>query len=215
MLATVDNIKAAVREILDEIGINDALFLGGSDQSNLDVIIASKIEDAIRHIYLVADEQFLEPSMKQQELDPTTSLSTGVARLSMELDGKFLRLVSAQADEWLYPVREYIPESDSRYPTLFNRYSTGTPERPKAGMRYSGGKRYLDLYGVTRKQFATVEYVLLPNTKETNFPVYDQCYRPILYYIAGLVLLTYKDEHADSLFNIALNEVGANIPQNQ
>ena len=43
---------------------------------------------------------------------------------------------------------------------------------------------------------------------EEKVSVSDRLVQALVYYIAGLTLLTYKDEHADSMFNQALVLMG-------
>lgn len=291
MATKVSDIKNAVKAALDEIGVNDASFLAGVDNVNLDKLIESKIDDAIQMIYQSADEALLDTQSvtaqavkticKTEDIIPTGEDEDGPNRrvtvdpvVRVYLSGSFLRFVSARitglskvekqegtADvktaipghEWPYPVYQFIPSTSPEYAKLKNRYTTGTEERPKVGMAITPSitvgtetltsVRTLELYSLTDVE--SIEYVFDDEHTSTfefeaevdcqvifkrsrtasggadvtgdndTYNIGPKLLRPVIYCIAGLVLQAWKDEHADSMINIAMTMAGVDMRNQQ
>ena len=276
MATKVKDIKNAVKAALDEIGVNDASFLAGVDNVNLDKLIESKIDDAIQMIYQSADEALLDTESVEDEYVETTTVHDTAREIvfagpvvKVYLTDKFLRFVSARITkltlttvlpdnptplivdmhhEWAYPVYQFIPSTSADYAKLKNPYTTGTEERPKAGFTITPSVeigsdtltsvRTLELYSLTDTQVDKeddTEYEFkaevdcqviyrrertLPSDNSTasdndTYEIGPKLLRPVIYYIAGLVLQAWKDEHADSMINIALTMAGVDTRNQQ
>ena len=59
---SVSDIVSEVKICIDEIGLNDAEFLGTQDNEEMDTIIKSKISEALRFVNGNADWGLLEPN---------------------------------------------------------------------------------------------------------------------------------------------------------
>ena len=279
MATKVLDIKNAVKAALDEIGVNDASFLAGVDNVNLDKLIESKIDDAIQMIYQSADEALLDTESVEDKYVETTTEEDVIQQtrwitfagpvVKVYLTDKFLRFVSARITkltltiaipdnpapfivdmhhEWAYPVHQFIPSTSADYAKLKNPYTTGTEERPKVGFTITPSVtigsdtltsvRTLELYSLTDTQVDKeddTEYEFkakvdcqviyrrertLPSGSSTasdndTYEIGPKLLRPVVYYIAGLVLQAWKDEHADSMINIALTMAGVDTRNQQ
>lgn len=206
---SVDTIVSDVRVCLDEIGINEAELIGGTDSRDMDDIIKSKIPDAIRYVYLNADLALISPSFKSGEAG---SDRNGMVAIS--IDNTFLRLVYAKLEDWAFSATEAIMHTDKRYATLKNPITTGYPDNPKAAICEDDGgvQRTLELYSSAIKG-GNVEYIYgyidNPSMVGDKYNIDDKVYRAVVYHAAGLTLLTFKDAHADAMFNMALTLMGA------
>lgn len=288
MAVTVGDIKSAVSEILDEIGVNDASFITGADNANVDTLIESKIDDAIQMIYMSADEALLDTEAvdstyihtdntvevleTQIQTEPDRKVSVGPV-VKVYLTDKFVRFVSARitnlykvtkqpshddvkvvipGHEWSYPVYQFIPSTSPEYAKLKNPYTTGTEERPKVGFTITpsviidgsniGALRTLELYSLTNVENITYKRIASQitfefeatadcqviykreRTKPTGataasdndtYNIGEKLIRPVMYCIAGLVLQAWRDEHADSMLNIALTMAGVDVRNQQ
>lgn len=206
---SVDTIVSDVRICLDEIGINEAELIGGTDSGDMDDIIKSKIPDAIRYVYLNADLALISPSTITGK---ETSDRNGMVTIS--IPNTFLRLVYAKLEDWAFSATEAIMHTDKRYATLKNPITTGYPDNPKAAIYEGDGDvdRKLELYSSAIKGGDvgyTYGYIDTPSMAGGNYNVDDKVYRAVVYHAAGLTLLTYKDAHADAMFNMALTLMGA------
>lgn len=198
----VDSIVADVKVCFDEIGLNDAEFLTGTDNAEMDTIITSKIGDALRFVGLHADVGYLEPTV----IDESVTAENGV--VDYELPDDFLRLIYARLSDWLFAVTEPIFYTEKEYATLKNPITTGYPDNPKVAIT---ADKHLELYTTKSSDVKlTFGYIGEAKPNDNNkWPIPDKLHRAIIYYIAGLTLLTYKDTHADALLNMAITIMGA------
>lgn len=212
---TESSIVAAVRVCIDEIGINDASWIKGEDDQDMDTIIKSKILDAIRYIYTHADWSVLIPDtiIDADAAEPEEG-SDGIWKADVEMTD-FLRLCFVKGENWRAYVTEPILWTDPEYATLSDIYSTGSNVHPKAGIApyavTSGGTTTtgynLKVYSCEDPGDITVGYMKMPTGGEGTEPDYSlngDIAPAVIYYIAGLTLLTYNDQHADDMFKQAL-----------
>lgn len=198
------DIVADVKVCFDEIGLNDSEFLTGTDNAEMDTIIASKIGDALRFVGLHADVGYLEPTV----IEESVTAENGV--VDYKLPDDFLRMVYARLSDWLFAATEPIFYTEKEYATLKNPITTGYPDNPKVAIT---ADKHLELY-TTKRSDVRLSFGYIGEAKPNNnneWPIPEKVYRGVVYYIAGLTLLTYKDQHADSLINIALQMIGAKM----
>lgn len=194
-----------VKVCIDEVGVNDSDFLVDADNTQMRDIIRSKIADGLRYVNMSADESFLEPLTERFEAQTDVNGMCEVA-----LKPNFLRLCYVKLDDWQVPAVDPILYSDREYASLKNRYTTGYPDNPKVAI-VGGVERKLELYssrvknGTARGEMAYVD----DGVSGSSYHVSSKLYRGLVYYVAGLTLLTYKDAHADSLMNQAMIMIGA------
>lgn len=211
---SVDTIITDVRVCFDEIGLHDAEFLT-DEEKDVDTIIESKIGDALRFVCLHADLGYLEPTVKKGIVESDAS---GVVEVVLE--DNFLRFCYAYLDGWRFPVTEHILYTEKEYATLKNPITTGYPDNPKAALvdkvKLTDGEasnsRVLELYSIDKNTKVSCVYGYISEiTSDTNdnYNIPDKVYRGLVYYTAGLTLLTFKDAHADSLMNQAMQMIGA------
>lgn len=212
---TEASIVEAVRICIDEIGINDAAWIQGADDSDMDTIIKSKILDAIRYIYNHADWSVLVPDMTiDAEAAEPEEDSDGIWKADIDMTN-FLRLCFVKGENWHAFVTEPILWTDAEYATLSDFYSTGSNVHPKAGIApyavTSGGTTTsgyrLKVYSCEDPGDITVGYMQIPTEGTGDNPDYSlngDIVPAVIYYIAGLTLLTYNDQHADDMFKQAL-----------
>lgn len=198
------DIIADVKVCFDEIGLNDAKFLTGTDNAEMDTIIASKIGDALRFVGLHADVGYLEPTV----IEESVTAENGV--VDYKLPDDFLRMIYAQLSDWLFAVTEPIFYTEKEYATLKNPITTGYPDNPKVAIT---ANKHLELY-TTKSSDAKLTFGYIGEAKPNNnneWPIPEKVYRGFVYYTAGLTLLTYKDAHADALMNQAMMMIGAKM----
>lgn len=205
---SVDSIVADVKVCFDEIGLNDAEFLTDTDNTEMDTIITSKIGDALRFVGLHADVGYLEPTVVTEEDIEKEDMTVTGGVVDYTLPDDFLRMIYAQLSDWLFAATEPIFYTEKEYATLKNPITTGYPDNPKVAIT---ADKHLELY-TTKRSDVKLSFGYIGEAKPNNnneWPIPDKLHRAIIYYIAGLTLLTYKDQHADSLINIALQMIGA------
>ena len=204
MEKSVSDIVAAVKVCIDEIGLNDAEFQGEQDNAEMDTIIKSKIGEALRFVLGNADWGLLEPDTV---LTSATVGSDLVGRVT--LPDNFLRVCYARFASWPLYLSDPIYWDDREYATLSDPYATGTWERPKLAMVLHPS-RTLELYKAKDTSDTAEVGIVTDQTGEESVSISSRLYPALIYYISGLTLLTYRDEHADSLFNQAMVLMGIN-----
>lgn len=201
---SVDSIVADVKVCFDEIGLNDAEFLTGTDNAEMDTIIASKIGDALRFVGLHADVGYLEPTVV------STDVTSKDGMVDYKLPDDFLRMIYARLSDWLFAVTEPIFYTEKEYATLKNPITTGYPDNPKVAIT---ADKHLELY-TTKSSSPKLTLGYIGETvqdENEQWPIPNKLYRGVVYYTAGLTLLTYKDAHADALMNQAIEMIGAKV----
>lgn len=199
---SVGDIVADVKVCFDEIGLNDAEFLKETDNAEMDTIITSKIGDALRFVGLHADVGYLEPTVIERSVTAENGM------VDYKLPDDFLRMIYARLSDWLFAVTEPIFYTEKEYATLKNPITTGYPDNPKVAIT---ADKHLELY-TTKSSDVKLTFGYIGEAKpnaDNTWPIPDKLHRAIIYYIAGLTLLTYKDAHADALLNMAITIMGA------
>lgn len=208
------DIKTNVRLFLDEQGINESEFsefeTSGTehDEANLDAIIESKALEALRYVHGNADVGLLEdaPSYDVEDTDDTIvpPYVTGV----FQLPATYLRVCHAGCASWPRRVSgdEIILYMEPGYSKLRDKFSTGTWERPKVGMR---DDLTLDLFSMKDSDdTATVNYLSQPTWTNNSLSVCNKVEDAFYYYLAGLVCMVLGDERQQGFFQQAAELMG-------
>lgn len=203
MKKAIADIVKDVRACIDEADVNVAEFVGGTDSSDMDNIIKSKICDAMRFVYANADVSMLTPTWEDG-----TAIKGGNNMAYIPLEDKVLRICYAKLDGWSFPCTDAILYTDKGYAALKNSITTGYPDNPKMAISMNGKARVLEMYGVTDNRMEySLGYMEEPKMNEGEMDIPEKVYRGVVYYTAGLTLLTYKDAHADNLMNQAIANI--------
>lgn len=223
MLRSVSDIVSDVRMCIDELGLDESQFVGGTEDAELEAVIESKIEDALRYVYLNGSLDVLEFTWMKGEASVSDK-----EHVDIPLPANLLRLCVVNVDGWP-PMYKAIRGEDREYMMLKNPITTGYPDNPKmaivtkayaAATPASEGEgvsestnNVLELYGYPDKVSTPYLVAYMPEPSKVNdkYDIPAKAYRGVVYYTAGLTLLTYKDAHADALMNQAISLIGAKI----
>lgn len=211
---SLESIVSDVRVCIDENASNEAEFLFRSDDTELDTIIKSKVEDAIRYALRNANLSFLEPTITNPQL---TIDRDSVRFAKCVLSDDFLRFVSVKSSGWAHHVSEPILSTDRAYASLKNPITTGYLDNPKAAIMLDGQTMSLELYGMPQDKGdgqtvdVTLSYIsdvkrVEEGAEEEQKIYYDipnKVYRGVIYYTAGATLQAFKDAHGDVLISQA------------
>lgn len=200
---TLDYLRKKVRASLDELGLNDASFIStDNDSIEFNAVVDSKVEEAVTYVHSNALHHYLDGDV----LD-TSSLKQADGVGFIDLPADFMRLVVLKMKEWQYPVTSIITEYDIAYKKQKNIYTRGGFDSPVCAIT-KGEKDILELYTVdgSNMEVEKAFYIPVPKVVKTDFEdtikICEKLEIPIVNYLAGLTLLVYKDEHADSFFNL-------------
>lgn len=212
----VSEIVKRVRSAIDERMVNDSQFLSDSeDEKNLTQIIKDSIGYALQHVIENAPLDRLDGSMFET-LTPTQigqSFSIDaefVGRLTLP-DG-LLRIVDARLSSWsLFPIPE--PNTSQAYLMQQDKYARGSWDRP---VNILNG-RTLEMYCAkpdTEDPTTTTDtlifvFIRKPDVvidaqhQDPNVTVPARLEASLIYQIAGLAMLAFKEEIAASFFALA------------
>ena len=199
----IKSVKIAIDEN-DSAGINSIL-VADPDQLQLDELIRSKIVDAVRYIHQVA------PSHR---IDGITASATATisqsGKVIIPLPADFMRIVIFKMTGWTRPITDPISDTSPLYAMQHSKYTgiKGGSEKPVAAITSVAGQKVLE--GFSSPAGDSIEklvYLPVPKIEGTSpnetISICNQLLQPIIYQCAGLVAMTYKDELAKSLFEIA------------
>lgn len=212
---TVGEIVRRVRSAIDElVEQNPDFAFTDEDRKNLDQIIIDKIEYALQYVIENAPIEKLDGNMletlTQTELESFTIDASSLVA-SVRVPDDMLRLVEARLSSWsLSP----IPESPYSQVYLMqqDQYARGSWDRPVSILTHHGRYRYLEMY-CAKATTDTLNFVLvrkpvvpsIPSEgyKDIDISVPVRLTASLIYQVAGLTMVAFREEIATSLFAIA------------
>lgn len=207
---TVSELVTRVRAAIDELMVNDSGFLSqSSDELNLDSIIKNSIGYALQHIYEHAPLDKL--SGKISTLSSVTINSTTLVG-TVTLPDNLLRIVEARLSSWTQFPK---PESDTSQVYLMQSdpYAKGSYDRPVNILTYDGsGNRILEMYcAQSTSDTLRFAYIAKPaqgtlDSDTVNVPT--QLEAALVYQVAGLAMVSFREDISGSLFAIAARYIG-------
>ena len=208
----VGEIVTRVRAAIDELMVNDSSFLRESeDEQNLTAVIVSKIGYALQYVIEHAPLEKIDTDL----LRPLSG-SGGTFYVDADLVGhlklpkNLLRIVDARLSSWSqFPIPQ--PSFSETYLMQQDKYARGTYDRPVNILTYNGSDRYLEMYSA--KDFTDTllfSYIGKPSeesyshenmNQEVSVPA--QLEAALVYQIAGLSMLAFREDVANSLLAVA------------
>lgn len=230
-LRTAQTITADVREKLDEIPDNDALFVTGTDNTDLDTIIEGHITEAVKFCIDHADLSLLEPNIiRERRGEPQDTMAiwnyVGSGKIKNAPEGAevwvaycdlpedFYRFCWAKCDAWGKTVTDAVYIGDPDTAKLNNYFTTGSIERPVVYIEQETQGAYkAHLYACQEDSTIELAAMKLPKWETEKIDIGDRLYPSVIIYLAGLTLATMRDTHADALFGQALAMMGVRVNQ--
>lgn len=208
----VKDIVTRVRAAIDELMENDSDFLRESeDEKNLTRIIIDKIGYALQYVIENAPLSKLDSDVFEDQTadDVDFSISEDLVG-KVKLPDDILRIIEARLSSWShFPV----PESDRSQAYLMQQddYARGTWDRPVNILTYNGKDRMLEMYCArTSADTLNLVFIRKPDSEsygeddtETEVKVPSQLEASLVYQIAGLTMVAFREDVASSLFAIA------------
>ena len=223
---TVTEIVARVRSAIDELMPNQSQFLTGStDEANLTDVIIDKIGYALQHVIKNAPQDMLDGSIFEeltaQELSQdfaienigTVADPVLVGKLTLPQD--LLRIVEARLSSWShFPIPE--PTTSQVYLMQQDKYARGSWDRPVNILTAGTLEMYCAKTDADTLRFVFVRKPVIHEATQQD-PAYVDCPAKLeaafIYQVAGLAMVAFREEVAESLFRIAdrymFNQKGA------
>ena len=221
MYITKSNIIAKVRMLLNEIGLNDSEFEGGSDEQDLNTMIGDLAVDALRFVHGNAVAELLEADgyVFPDQLVATKGVIADAGWAYVDNVSDYFRFVRAHCSDWKKPLLEALNEGTPAWDKLYNPLLTATVDNPKASIGKSHtatseppyvGTR-ITLHGIppTGNINAYILYIKEPKFEVTeNIWVSRLLQDAFYYYLVYLVLMALGDARAATALQQALPLMG-------
>ena len=206
----ITNIITDVKLALDENESASNVLLADTDQLQMDALIRSKIIDAVRYIHQAAPISMVDgqTAVGKPGYSAAWATESGISTITLPTD--FLRLVIFKMTNWTRPITNPILDTDPEYAMQRSKYKgiKGGKEKPVAAITTNGsGSKVLEGFTSETADVEKIVYIPIPSISGTSpnetVNICAQLYQPVIYHCAGLVAMTYKDELAKDLFEIA------------
>lgn len=199
----VKDVETAVRIVLDQNGVSDALVqFGDVDTLQLNEIIESKIVEGIKMVHSQAPAYLLDGGYNFGTSIYWKNNGTGWVLLPDD----FMRLVVFEMDDWERAVFNALSIEDEEYKKQSSRFKgvRGNPQKPVCVLTFRPEGRVLEFYScyntdamVSRASYIPYPFIAGDNTVR----ICRRCFDAVVYTIASLVLLTLKDTENSNLFS--------------
>ena len=208
--ASVATIITDVKRSIDENESASSILSGNIDQLQMDALIRSKIVDAVRYIHQAAPISMVDgqTAVGKPGYSAAWATESGISTITLPTD--FLRLVIFKMTNWTRPITNPILDTDPEYAMQRSKYKgiKGGKEKPVAAITTNGsGSKVLEGFTSETADVEKIVYIPIPSISGTSpnetVNICAQLYQPVIYHCAGLVAMTYKDELAKDLFEIA------------
>ena len=219
----VTEIVTRVRAAIDELTQDGTDFENKTeDELNLTRIIIDKIGYALQHIIEHAPLEKLDSDMFEEltaeELADSFSIDTADAEsmvAKVKLPKDLLRIVEARLSSWSqFPVPE--PDTSQVYLMQQDKYARGSWDRPVTILTWHGSDKYLEMY-CAKTANDTLNFTFIRKPKVEDIPasgkdehgeeieisVPSQLQASLIYQVAGLTMVAFREDIAASLFAIA------------
>lgn len=203
---TISQVVEAVRVKLDEAKLNESEMLGATDDSDMDNLIRSCINDAYRFVINSADLSMLEG--KQLTGAVLTIDDDLIGHVSLPED--FLRGITFRLSSWQSAASDIITEDSPEYRMQSDPYACGTWQHPVAALVHTTSGRKIELYKAKSTGDSLKSFVYAPQWDKgsENVDVPDQLAESFIYYVAGLTATTFREDVANDFFKVARSLIG-------
>lgn len=213
----VEDIIKQVRWCIDEESNNTSAITDEKDDTYMDNIIKSKINDALHWIAITAASSsvFAESKSTSTESskisveDYDTTKNIGI--ITMDENTEIISISRVRGKEWFKAVIP-VEDTDNEAYMMFDESAMGTADRPQAAiMRENPIKILLQ----PKPTEAVVSFVGVPknvdvSSETTDVAITDKLKNAFIYYLAFLLLSAYNDNKATHMYTIALQQLGVN-----
>ena len=216
----VEDIIKQVRWCIDEESNNTSAITDEKDDTYMDNIIKSKINDALHWIAITAASSsvFAESkgtsteSSKISVKDYDTTKNIGI--ITMDENTEIISISRVRGNEWFKAVIP-VEDTDNEAYMMFDESAMGTADRPQAAIMRENPIKILLQPKPTK---AVVSFVGVPKSvdaskESTDVAIPDKLQNAFIYYLAFLLLSAYNDNKATHMYTIALQQLGVNTKQ--
>lgn len=224
---TVAEIVSKVRSAIDELSLTGNVVADiTGDGDNLTRIIVDKIAYALVFVLENAPLDKMDSdtfkSLSSAQIGSLFSIDATTLVATLKLPTDVLRIVEARLSSWShFPIP--VPDTSEVYLMQQDQYAKGSYDRPVNIFTYNGTTdRLLEMYCArTASDTLIFRYIAKPDVSNidtehmstvVNLP--SKLEAALVYQVAGLTLLAFREEAAASMFSMARQYLGMNEDNN-
>ena len=216
----IEDIIKQVRWCIDEESNNTSAITDEKDDTYMDNIIKSKINDALHWIAITAaSSSVFAESRKTSDTSSKISVkdydaTKNIGIITMDENTEIISISRVRGKEWFKAVIP-VEDTDNEAYMMFDESAMGAADRPQAAiMRENPIKILLQ----PKPTEAVVSFVGVPknvdvSSETTDVAITDKLKNAFIYYLAFLLLSAYNDNKATHMYTIALQQLGVNTKQ--
>lgn len=217
----IEDIIKQVRWCIDEESNNTSAITDEKDDTYMDNIIKSKINDALHWIAITAASSPVLSDSKKVDATTTSTIKVeeyvaekGIGIITMPSDTEIINISRVRGKGWFKAV---VPVEDTADEALmmFDESAMGAADRPQAAiMRENPIKILLQ----PKPEEAVISFVGVPknvdvSSETTDVAIPDKLSNAFIYYLAFLLLSAYNDTKATQMYTIAMQQLGVSTKQ--
>lgn len=217
----IEDIIKQVRWCIDEESYNTSEITDEKDDTYMDNIIKSKINDALHWLAITAASSPVLADSKKVDATTTSTVKVeehdtekGIGIITMPSDTEVINISRVRGKDWFKAVTP-VEDTDDEALMMFDESAMGTADRPQAAiMRENPIKILLQ----PKPTEAVISFVGVPknvdvSSETTDVAIPDKLSNAFIYYLAFLLLSAYNDNKATQMYTIAMQQLGVNTKQ--
>ena len=216
----VEDIIKQVRWCIDEESNNTSAIADEKDDTYMDNIIKSKINDALHWIAITAASSSVFAESKDTSTESSKisvedyDATKNIGIITMDENTEIISISRVRGEEWFKAVIP-VEDTDNEAYMMFDESAMGTADRPQAAIMRENPIKILLQPKPTK---AVVSFVGVPKNvdaskESTDVAIPDKLQNAFIYYLAFLLLSAYNDNKATHMYTIALQQLGVNTNQ--
>lgn len=213
----VEDIIKQVRWCIDEESNNTSAITDEKDDTYMDNIIKSKINDALHWIAITAASSSVFAESKDTSTESSKisvedyDATKNIGIITMDENTEIISISRVRGKEWFKAVIP-VEDTDNEAYMMFDESAMGTADRPQAAIMRENPIQILLQPKPTK---AVVSFVGVPKNvdaskESTDVAIPDKLQNAFIYYLAFLLLSAYNDNKATHMYTIALQQLGVN-----
>lgn len=217
----VEDIIKQVRWCIDEESNNTSAITDEKDDTYMDNIIKSKINDALHWLAITAASSPVLSDSKKVDATTTSAIKVeeyvaekGIGIITMPSDTEIINISRVRGKGWFKAVVP-VEDTDDEALMMFDESAMGTADRPQAAIMRENP---ICILLQPKPEEAVISFVGVPknvdvSSETTDVAIPDKLSNAFIYYLAFLLLSAYNDTKATKMYTIAMQQLGVNTKQ--
>lgn len=216
----IEDIIKQVRWCIDEESNNTSEITDEKDDTYMDNIIKSKINDALHWLAITAASSPVLADSKKVDATTTSTVKVeeydtekGIGVITMDSKIEIINISRVRGKDWFKAVTP-VEDTDDEALMMFDDTAKGTLDRPQATIMRENP---ISILLQPKPEEAVVSFVGVPKnvsiSSNTDVAIPDKLSNAFIYYLAFLLLSAYNDTKATQMYTIAMQQLGVNTKQ--